>query len=279
MQRIDGAYLYELGAVIRPVRNLAEQDTSTIDLFVALVSVRREIGEFIHSSVFSGSLKTVLHSANALLEAIDKLVPEPTADTDWSAVVSGWSIGDLKAVFRTFEAVLLAELQTFALYHVAPKGGLDTACLTDRGEALFPADLIRKVQEAVADVVVGARCMAFGLWTAMGFHFHRANEAVLRQYYASVIGSAKQPKYLTLGTMIKSMRDNQVGDVNILAALDNIREFHRNPIAHPDHALETEEEALSLYAAIRAATGYMLGKLPLVPPLSTIPSTPLNLVP
>jgi hypothetical protein len=242
--------------------------------------VQKTINAFVFSSIFSGSLKTVVNSANKLVEAIDEITPTPTDKTDWSLKIPAWKVRTLKDDFRRFEAILLAELQIFALYHVAPKGGLDTMCLTDRGQALFPETLHQKVPEALEDTIVGARCMAFGLWTAMAFHFHRANEAVLRRYYASVIGQCKQPKYLTIGTMVKSMADHAAGDVNIRAALDNIREFHRNPIAHPDQNIETEEQALSLYSAVRAAMGYMLDKLPQVAsPASTIPSPPLQLSP
>lgn len=281
MQRVDGAYLYELGATIRPVLELKDEDIPIVNLFFTLSPIRNAVNNFVFSSIFSGSLKTVLNSANELLRAIDEITPLPTTGTDWAAIIAGWRVSNLKAVFRRFEAILMAELQIFALYHVAPKGGLDTMCLTDRGQALFPEKLPQKAPEALEDTIVGARCMAFGLWTAMAFHFHRANEAVLRRYYASVIGNNKQPKYLTIGTMVKSMADHGVGDVNIRAALDNIREFHRNPIAHPDQNLENEEQALSLYSAVRAAMGYMLDKLPLVvtPPPLTIPLPPLQLTP
>lgn len=80
--------------------------------------------------------------------------------------------------------------------------------------------------------------------------------------------------------MITSMEQNQVGDMNIRSALDNIREFHRNPIAHPDQSLESDEQALSLYAAIRAAMGYMLDKLPPAGPATPLPPpSPLTLTP
>lgn len=272
MQRIDGAYLYEIGASLRKMADLEERDYSAIDLFIALNGARESVQQFLYGSVFSGSLKTVLKSGEKLLLEMTGLILVPGPDTDWKLMFPSWRIGALKGAFRTFEAILTAELQTFGLYHVAPKGGLDTGCLTDQGQNLFPASLASKSPEAVPDVVVGARCLAFGLWTAMGFHYHRANEAVLRRYYAAVIGDARQPKYLTLGSMTSSMKQHSVGDTNIIAALDNIREFHRNPIAHPDHSLETDEEALSLYAAIRAAMGYMLDKLPPIAPPAPPPS-------
>ena len=179
----------------------------------------------------------------------------------FSDPVSEWTIKGLKERFRAFEAVLLAELQGFPLYLVHQKGGFDLACLTERPMSLFPSSLPQKCPEAVNDVEMGAKGMAFELWTAMAFHFHRANEAILRRYYSDVIWAAKRPKVLTMGTMVSSMNDNGVGDPNIRAALGNIINFHRNPIAHPDHHIESSDEAISLYAAVRACMGYMLDKL------------------
>ena len=85
---------------------------------------------------------------------------------------------------------------------------------------------------------------------------------------------ARRSKNLTMGTMVSSMEQHDVGDPNIRAALKNITTFHRNPVAHPGHKIEDGDEALSLYAAIRACMGYMLDKLPLVAPanLAAIPA-------
>lgn len=91
--------------------------------------------------------------------------------------------------------------------------------------------------------MMGARSLAFELWTAMGFHFHRADEAELRRYYDSLIGSRERPKVLTMGIMLASLNKHDL--------LANIITFHRNPIAHPDQHIESSDEALSLYAAIR----------------------------
>lgn len=168
-----------------------------------------------------------------------------------------------------------AELQTLALYYVSPKGGFDNRHLIDNGLGIFPANLSIKCPESIQDVLKGSRCIAFELWTAMAFHFHRANEAVLRRYYEDVIGTAKRPKHLTMGTMLSSMEQQGVGDINIRAALKNITVFHRNPIAHPDHHIESGDDALSLYAAIRAAMGYMLDKLPDAASTTTVISSPV----
>ena len=55
-------------------------------------------------------------------------------------------------------------------------------------------------------------------------------------------------------------------------ALENIKEFHRNPIAHPGEQINSAEECLELVAALRAAMGYMLEALPMdFTPASLLP--------
>ena len=134
------------------------------------------------------------------------------------------------------------------------------------GERLFPDSLISKAPETEVDIKQGARCIAFDLPTAAGFHFHRANEAVLRRYFDSVSGSVSRPEPATMGALTGILKKQGLGDKCIIAALDNIREFHRNPLMHPEHTLASIDEAISLCCAIRAAMGYMLEHLPVVAP-------------
>jgi hypothetical protein len=66
-----------------------------------------------------------------------------------------------------------------------------------------------------------------------------------------------------MGTMLGKLKQLNLGDQRIIVALDNIRQFHRNPIAHPGEQIHSAEECLDLVAALRAAMGYMLEVLPL----------------
>lgn len=262
MLRIDGAYLYDFGSEMNRIASLKDEDTTALDIYFHCSAAKSALQNMVYTSVFSDGFRTVHKSATDLLAVIDEHSADLMDRETYDKKVHDWQVRRIKGKLKDFEAIIRAELQTLALYYVSPKGGFDNRNLVDSGAQLFPASLESKVPEACPDVTTGARCMAFELWTAMAFHFHRANEAVLRRYYASVIGTAKQPKNLTMGTMLSSMEQHDVGDVNIRAALKNIVVFHRNPIAHPDHHISSSEEAISLYASVRAAMGFMLERLP-----------------
>lgn len=261
--RIDGAYLYEFGATIRPVANMAEQDTGLFEVFLALSQVKDAVKGFLHNSVFSAGMKTLHKPAETLLNLIDQMVPTDFTNVDWEVVVPAWRISGLKYAFRNFEAVLTAMLQTSALYYVSQKGGFDTACLTDAGESVFPSELAQKEPSAVVEIKAAMRCIAFELPTAAGFHLHRANEAVLRRYFDEVAGKDKRPKTRNMGDYLRKMEDLGVGDAKVIAVLKSLKDLHRNPLMHPEDAIGSMDEALSLYAAIRAAIGYMLDRIPM----------------
>ena len=281
MLRVDGAYLYDFGGSMRALRTMEERDCTRIDVFFPLSPAYDALDGIVYQSVFSDGWRVVHTSAKDLLDEIINHLAVISEPATFNLPVTAWNIRSIKSKFESLEAVMKAELQSLALYYVSPKGGFDNRHLIDNGLGIFPASLANKCPEAVVDVMKGSRSIAFELWTAMAFHFHRANEAVLRRYYDDVIGSAKRPKNLTMGTILSSMEQHNLGDINIRAALKNITIFHRNPIAHPDHHIETGDDALSLYAAIRAAMGYMLDKLPdaIVTPPVVVAPTPILQIP
>lgn len=262
MQRVDGAYLYDFGANMRLLDSIEDKDCERANIYHQLNSAYDALKSIVFQSIFSQNWRVVYNSAHSLLQEIEPHLIDFNDFDTFKIPVYEYQIAGIKTKHRELEAIMRAELQALALFYVSPKGGFDSKYLTESGAHLFPNSLGGKCPEASEDIVMGARCMAFELWTAMGFHFHRANEAVLRRYYDSVIGLAKRSKVLTMGTMVSSMEQHEVGDTSIRAALKNIINFHRNPIAHPEHHIATGDEALSLYAAIRACMGYMLDRLP-----------------
>lgn len=273
MERIDVSYIYTLGAAIRPIRGLGHQNLTYWQLHFPLTNAQDMLKAFLFQSVFSRELRSVVHPPAAkLINEIDSLLKymrDKPADT----VAKLGDCLSLMDAFDGLEPVLMAELQGASSFLVYAKGGFDNSVLIDAGGQLFPASLPSKVPDAMGDIEAGCRCLAFELWTAMAFHFHRANEAVLREYFDNVAGASNRPKIRTMSSMIKKMKDMDVGDKNIVAALDNIVVFHRNPVAHPGQKISSVEEALCLYAAIRAAIGYMIEGMPFVDQSGVVGST------
>ena len=269
MQRVDAGYLYELGDAVRCVRAFKSIDVPAYEIWQPLSTCRQKLAEFLQGSVYVRSIHGVLHvAANSFVTQLDHLIEQITVHN--LDPVTRYAQARLQESYEKFEPIFQSELSRLVTYLVLPKGAYDVLVLVDQGAELFPFSVRNKVPEAVKDIEDGAKALAFELWTSAAFHFHRANEAVLRRYFDLVVGSGKRPKTCTMGTMIAHLRDNNLGDNQVRVALDNIKEFHRNPNSHPGDFIEDAEEAFSLVAAIRAAMGYMLDHLPHQPDLATI---------
>jgi hypothetical protein len=168
----------------------------------------------------------------------------------------------LSQLYTKFETLFLGDLQASALYLVVPKGGFDTDRLTEAGETLFSAQLPDRVPAAIPDLKQATRCIAFELPTAAGFHLHRAHESVLRIYWDCVTGGAERPKENNMGVYLRELDKLKKGKDSVRSHLRSIKDFHRNPLMHPEQSLETVDEAIDLQAAIRCSIGYMLQEIP-----------------
>jgi hypothetical protein len=262
MQRVDAGYLYDLGDAVRCLRSFRMRDVAAYEIWQPLVDCRQKLADFLNNSVYSASVRGVVHAhANAFLAAIDALVDHIL--TDRPETVSPSRQLAMQQAYERFEPVFNAELSNQVLYLVKPKGVYDVIALVEQGSQLFPPSIHLKAPEAARDIEEGAKAMAFELWSASAFHFHRANEAVLRRYFDLHVD--KRPSPCTMGTMLRNMEQRSAGDEQVIVALKNIAKFHRNPNSHPGDFVDDSEQAFSLVAAIRASMGYMLTLLPVLP--------------
>jgi hypothetical protein len=264
VQKIDAGYLYELGAAIRPIRKIGVGDlTRPFEAWSALKAAMEAIDQLVRASIYMAALRTAPNYADKLVGQLKQLMDRiESGEIKENDILSPRDVLDVVAAFAQFEPVMIAELQALSIFFVPPRGAFDNDSLIEAGERLFPDSLSEKVPETAHDVAQGAKCLAFDLPTAAGFHFHRANEAVLRKYFDTVAGEEQRPRVQSMGTLLARMKKLEVGDTRIIAALDNIKDFHRNPLMHPEHTLKDVGEAISLYCAIRSAMAYMLDELP-----------------
>jgi hypothetical protein len=261
MQRIDAGYLYQLGETVSRVRQFRLRDFPAYEVWGPLQEAHSKVSEFIRTSVFAPSLRTVFTSAQVFLDAVAALLNRIA--NEQMQTVTGMDLMALSAAYDRFEPVLASELSTAVTYLVQPKGAYDVIVLIERGHELFPSAAALKAPESHRDIEEGAKALAFELWSAAAFHFHRANEAVLRRYYDHCVGANQRPDPCTMGTMLRTMEQKKVGGPQVIVALQNITKFHRNPNSHPGQFVDDAEQAFSLVAAIRAAMGYMLDLLPM----------------
>ncbi|MSO69455.1 MAG: hypothetical protein EXQ98_04135 [Alphaproteobacteria bacterium] len=188
-----------------------------------------------------------------------------TTRSDFDAEI-GWPASfAIARALSVFEGAVKAELAVANAYFVTRKGGYDTLALVANAEMLFPTDLGQKIPTAILDLREAGKCLAFELPTAAGFHVLRATETVLRAYWGAVGNGKPHPRKKTMGDYLKRMQDEGGGNAKARAALQQIKDLHRNPLMHPEETL-TLDEAIGLFGIVQSAISAMLKDIPLPTP-------------
>lgn len=269
MQRVDGFYLYRVGLQIHPLSELkyktdAGPGTTLSDAYFPIVVAEGAIEPLITRSVFR--LRTSVHAGEALLNALRSTKHKIQHAVDSSATMDFMDVYNITGALNTFEAVLGAELSLLPLYVVTQKAGFDTNILIEDGSACFPHDIVFKVPEAVSDLRQGAKCIAFELPTAAGFHLHRGNESVLHHYWDAVTGGKARPKNRNMGDYLAEMNKLSLGNPKVKTALRDLKDLHRNPLIHPEHSLDSVDDAIALMNGIHSVIVHMLREIPMPQP-------------
>lgn len=263
MFRLSGAYFYRLAQAFDPVCQVTATTTRQ-DLYARSYFANAQLAILYNNQ---GDVSIRLRSSrpdatefeNVLQTVLaDQPLVEPRASEPIGIVASS----RMENAAKAFRTALLAELSTADFYAITQKGAYDTTILAEQGEAAFPRDLTRKLPKVLYDVRQAARCLAFDLPTATAFHAHRANEAVVHAYFAAIAPKAKPPKGKPLGAWIAAIENCGKADPKVVAALRDLKDLHRNPVAHPEHSLENAEEAIALLGAINTAMTHMLKAVP-----------------
>lgn len=259
MIRISLPYLATVFSSLEVVDRIDGKD-AVVDTWLILFDAQQQIEALFNQSVYSAGLRSSRQFADAFVGAINKhtSVDDPAQEL---GAHRAWEIKHYRDQLKT---ALLAELGAMPAYFVTQKEGYDTITLLEFGHVLFPSSLRAKVPEAIFDATEVGKALAFELATASGFYIFRVLEAVLRRYHAEMTGGKAPPKVRTIGVYLKSMRSAGYGNPKVLAALDQIRDLHRNPLIHPETVINMDQ-AISLLGIVRSAVAEMLNELPDVP--------------
>lgn len=267
MQRVDGYYAYRVGYQIHQISALSgaggifggaatKYREARQPIFVAEAALT----QLIYNSIYN--LRTSVQAGEVLLSMLRSLQQKVSLQEDSEKELEFLDVFPLQQALGNFEQVLQAELALVPLYIVTQKKGFDTGLLIEAGRVIFPDDLTEKVPAAISDIEQGTKCIAFALPTAAGFHFHRANESVLKCYWDGVSGGKPRPDSNNMGVYLAAMDKAGIGDGRVKASLRDLKDYHRNPLIHPEHSLESTDEAVALMNAVQNAVVQMLKEIP-----------------
>jgi hypothetical protein len=282
LERIDQYRVYQLAMGIRPVSALTMQ-SEPFAIAIAIADARKATWQCLEEDncLFQSS-RTAAQKLVSLLDNVwaARFVDSETGSVripDTEIADSNWKnfLYEIWRAINAFETLLAQDFATQATFSAPRRSIYDTEHLVNSADQAIPRPLALAVSEmASLDLVNAGRCLAFGLYTAAGFHICRAVEAVIEDYYRKFCGKA--------GTL-RSWNDYIVAlrgvpatasvkpEQETIAYLDAMRKYNRNEIAHPRVVLD-EAEALKVFDLGKAVICAMAQEL-LAAGTAALPST------
>lgn len=188
-------------------------------------------------------------AAQALLGFVTSLLADARANPAKTVNETLLAYGD--KFWDQFTTSMQMELPFWHAYLVSQTLAWDTSILVENAAAMIPEEIQAKFPlEALTDWREAGRCIAFDLYTASGFHTIRSAEAVIRSYYAHIVGSLPKVKDRSWGAYTRLLRAHGGADEAILKLIDNIREHQRNPVMHPEERLDKQKAATLLSVCV-----------------------------
>jgi hypothetical protein len=160
--------------------------------------------------------------------------------------------GNLAKSLRKFEELFENVTPAEFTYLVQQVRGFSTPTLVQGADETLSAVTLGKIgDEARKDIVEAGRCLAFEVPTAAGVHIMRGWEKVFRKYYKAVTG--REAGIRDIHKLLEDLKKLPNADTKTLGVIDQIRDLHRNPLAH-EVFLDTDEAVDLFYIANSAIT-------------------------
>lgn len=256
MKQLNIFACYSWGRCINPLKTIKE-GTKIADIWFQLLAGRHYADEIASGTLLS--LRTSVIPAMKLVDAIDAIFPNKTANVEMDRTLTWNEAYNVRSSAEELETILSAELATCDTYCVSQKGIYNTSDLIERASLALGTKIQYLPEDIKHDFDAAGRCLAFELPTACGFHTMRAVESVLRTYHRLVKRLPDGQKSPDMAVCINELRSNKE-DPKLMDILDHLRDLHRNTTMHPE-AFLTMEEALRLFDISKSAINGMSDRI------------------
>jgi hypothetical protein len=163
--------------------------------------------------------------------------------------LNGWEWSSIKDGVEKFELVFAEEMREAATYRVPERGIYNTRRLIDDADLAFPKEVVGFVPpKSKLEWKAAGRCMAFGMFTACGFHVARAVEGTLEAYHHRFCAKTddKNRQWGEYLSDLEKVKTIPAPDPKSLGELRQLKDDWRNPLMHPRVVLE-EADARAVF--------------------------------
>lgn len=263
---IDQFPMYELGGALRNLRVTCS--TETEDPFEQVYAIWLAANAL--NKVLNGEqpLNFCRAAAEELLRELqekDHKLGRPKDESNKLSALKPWEFQGIRNKIEIFEHQLSAELKKTASYAVPTRGIFSTELLAENAERHIHETIRIHLSEfTIAEYRAAGRCLAFGQYSACGFHAARAVEDQLRIYFERFLG---EPPEETMGQLagklsdlLKSKEDRLKPQENTVRHIKDLTNFDRNPLMHRRVVLN-EVDATTLFNNALSVIGEMVKEL------------------
>ncbi len=256
MKLFDQYPLYELGGSLQQLKSAMARDAKPFDQLVAVFDASSHVSRLLKGQPLEISYcRDTAERLKALLDtASEEFRNKEEGAYRAEKALHTWTASQIKSAIEVFEHQFSAEVKKTPVYAVPRRGIFDTERLVETADSHLPDSIRRTIPKfAVSEFRQAGRCLAFGLFSASGFHALRAAECALKQYYAAFLGDAKKDD-ITMGLIASHLKDRlEAKDTRLpkpnaatLRTIADITSFDRNPLTHKELEL-TEDDAAMLF--------------------------------
>lgn len=289
---IDQYPLYELGIALRFLKDVAQRENATsVDQIFAFFEAEHALnrllaGEPVEIAFCRDATQSLLgHISSGIAHFRDEQTKGVTAERP---PLPYWRMNAVRSGIDIFEHQFSAELKRMAIYLVPRRGIFDTERLVANAELHIPDSAREEIGDfATKEFREAGRCLAFGVYSASGFHAMRAAESVLHSYYKRFLGDPKKAD-MTMGLMASHLKDRVDStdatlpkpNADTVRAVQDVVNFDRNPLVHKNLVL-TEDDAMMLFNRAQGMISLMARELiardeELQPPLPLLERNPFQ---
>jgi hypothetical protein len=159
---------------------------------------------------------------------------------DWTRTIES-----TRKAINDLLVVLQHECHKFPILSVAPVRAFDTTVMMTSAERVLSDSSQKRLSDFWRDGWREAgRCLLFDAPTAATYQILRVTESVIKRYRKAVTGQDATDSD-TLSDHISALKHGGVGGP-VIAALQALKNVHRNPMMHPGPNA-TQDEAVSLF--------------------------------
>lgn len=266
MEQHDVTPLFHLGSAIGSLLKAIEHSDHDNPIWSA-ASAKREFEKYIRIYEGYNKLALSLKAAGKVIIFLEEYIQQRQTNKVVNQLSAISEIDLTKEILRNaindFQTLIEAEIPQLNIFYVTPHRCYDMTMLINEGENLLSLNTLNMLggckQEVVNDIREATKALAFGSYTAVGFHLYRAIEAIVKEYFIPLGLNVTEimENNPNLGTYLKILKGihgkfivTTPVDVKVTSFLEHIVKEYRNPIMHPQETWDVHKANRAIGPAI-----------------------------